>query len=871
MTSNTRSNGWHALTAVEVCTRIGTTAGSGLTEPDALQRQTQFGLNRLVAEKAESIWDIFLEEIREPMILLLLVTGLLYAIWGQVGDTLTIFFVILALVGAEVLNARRAKTAIAALSKLAEPTTPVRRDGHRTEIRAEYVVPGDVILLEAGRRVAADARLIEAIGLAADESALTGESVPVDKEADGVFPETTPVAERFNMAFAGTTIVRGRGAAVVVATGMQSELGRTAKLAREVEVQRTPLQSLMRELSKSLAWLAIAFSVLVPLLGWTLSRQPLRQMILTGLALAFSVIPEELPIIITMVLALGGYRLSKKNAIVKSLQAVETLGAVTVIATDKTGTLTENRMAVSTLYPDKSKQKILEIGALCNDAEADGSGDPLEVALLQSAKANGISVAPLRGYRLRSEFTFDNVRKRMSVVYERDAALWVGVKGAPEAVLTQCVYLGNGSGPRPLMQQDRQQILAQADQMAAEGMRVLAFAEKDVRTLPRRENEIESELVFVGLAGLADPPRPEVRRAIASCQEAGIRPIMITGDHPLTALAIAKQIGLGGAVAVLTGQELEAMSCEALNEAVHTNSVFARTAPQHKLRIVQTLHEQGEIVAVTGDGINDAPALAAADIGIAMGETGTDVARESADMVLTDDNFATIVHAIAEGRISFENLKKGLRYYLACKVALVLATLLPVLLRLPVPFAPIQIILMELFMDLAASATFVAEPAEEGLMQRPPRNPKTKLMDKSMLVSIFSSAAGLFAAVSLCYLATWFRTHDLTKAQTMAFAAWLLGHIFLALNLRSEREPLVRVGLFSNRLMIIWAAATLGMLLFATLVPGARDLFKVAPLSATEWMLAISSALIGTFWIEAKKLLIFKNFIGRAGLLSARV
>lgn len=855
MTANPENKGWHALTAVEACTRMGTSASSGLREDEAHQRQTRFGLNRLVAEKAESTWDIFLEEVREPMILLLLATGLLYAIWGEVGDTLTIFFVILALVGAEVLNERRAKNAIAALSKLAEPTTPVLRDGHRTEIRAEHVVPGDLILLEAGRRVPADARVTESFGVAANESALTGESLPVEKDADLVEPEATPVAERFNMAFAGTTIVRGRGAAVVVATGMQTELGRTATLARGVEVQRTPLQRLMRELSKSLAWLAVAFSVLVPLLGWTLSGQPLRQMILTGLALTFSVIPEELPIIITMVLALGGYRLSKKHAIVKRLQAVETLGAVTVIATDKTGTLTENRMVVSTLYPEDSKQKILEIGVLCNDAAADGSGDPLEVALVRAAEAKGISVSALRDHRLKSEWTFDNTRKRMSVVYERDTGLWVGVKGAPEAVLAQCVSRRDGSGLRPLTGQDRQAILGHADQMARQGMRVLAFAEKNAGPHARSEEDVESALVIVGLAGLADPPRPEVRQAIASCREAGIRPIMITGDHPLTAMAIAQQIGLGGTGVVLTGQELDAMSGDALSQAVRTNSVFARTTPQHKLRIVQTLHEQGEIVAVTGDGINDAPALAAADVGVAMGETGTDVARESADMVLADDNFATIVHAVEEGRVSFENLKKGLRYYLACKVALVLATLLPVLLRVPVPFAPIQIILMELFMDLAASATFVAEPAEEGLMRRPPRDPKAKLMNRSMVVSIFSSAAGLFAAVSVCYLATWFRTHDLTRAQTMAFATWLLGHIFLALNLRSERDPLVRVGLFSNRIMIIWAAATLGLLLFATLVPSVRDLFKVAPLSATEWVLAIGSALIGTFWIEAKKLL----------------
>jgi P-type Ca2+ transporter type 2C len=852
-------NSYYLLTVSQIAEHLNTSAVSGLSEEQARKRQSQYGLNRLIPEKVESIWDIFLEEIREPMILLLLVTGVLYAIWGEVGDTLTIFFVILALVGAEVLNERRAKTAIAALSKLAEPTTPVWRDGRRLEIRAEYVVPGDLILVEAGRRIAADARLVETYGLASDESALTGESAPVEKDANVTLPDATPVAERSNMVFAGTMAVRGRGSAVVVATGMQTELGRTANLARGVEVRRTPLQNLMRDLSKSLAWVAMAFSVLVPLLGWLLSRQPLRQMILTGLALAFSVIPEELPIIITMVLALGAYRLSKKNAIVKHLEAVETLGAITAIATDKTGTLTENRMEVQKFYPEEFKQKILEIGVVCNDAAADGSGDPVDVALLRSAKANSVSRLTANVQHLRGESTFDNMRKRMSVVYEEDGHFSIDVKGAPEAVLTQSVSRWNGSMAQPLVQGDRIEILAHADQMAEQGMRVLAFAERSADVTPKAQQEAETELMFVGLAGLADPPRPEVPQAITSCETAGIRPIMITGDHPLTARAIAKQIGLNGASTVLTGERLDSMSDGTLREVVYKNSVFARTTPQHKLRIVDALHERGEIVAVTGDGINDAPALAAADVGVAMGETGTDVARESADMILADDNFATIVVAVEEGRISYENLKKGLRYYLACKVALVLATLLPVLLGLPVPFAPIQIIVMELFMDLAASATFVAEPAEQGLMRRPPRNPKAKLMDQSMLVGILSAAVGLFAAVSISYLTGWYRTHDLTRAQTMAFAAWLLGHISLALNLRSEREPLIRLGLFSNRVMVAWAAATLGLLLFVMLVPGVQHLFKVVPLSVREWPLVICSAVIGSFWIEAKKLLARKD------------
>jgi Ca2+-transporting ATPase len=846
---------WHALPAVLVSARLGVDPLRGLNDQEAQKRLLEFGPNRLSAQKPETIWDIFLEEIREPMIVLLLVTGFLYGIWGELKDTLTIFAVIMALVSAEVLNERRAKRAIGALIKLAEPTSPILRGGHHGEIQADRIVPGDVIAIEAGRRIPADARLTEAYGLEVDESPLTGESVAAGKVSDLVLPETIPLSERRNLVFAGTTAVRGRGAAVVVATGMKTEVGRVARLAREAEAPRTPLQKTMKELSQSLAWLAIGFSVLVPSLGWAFSRQPVRQMILTGLALAFSVIPEELPIIITMVLALGGYRLSKQHAIVKRLQAVETLGAVTVIASDKTGTLTRNRMEVSGVEPEKLRREILKIGALCNDAFETGQGDPLETALLRSAQQAGMDVAALRRpYRLRDDFTFDNTRKRMSVVYERGGELRVAVKGAPEAVLHLCRSQWDAAGPRPLSEADRRAALASAARMANEGLRVVAFAQRNTQGSLLSQDQAESDLTFVGLAAFSDPPRPDVREAITACRTAGIRPLMVTGDHPLTACAVAAQIGLDGGGRLLTGAEMEAMPDEALKRQAADVSIYARTSPEQKLRIVRALQGRGEIVAATGDGVNDAPALAAADVGIAMGQRGTDVAREAADMVLADDNFATIVHAVEEGRISFENLRKAVRYYLACKAALISTALLPVLFGVPVPFAPIQIILMELFMDLAASAAFVAEPAEAGLMRRPPRDPKAKFLDHSMVRSIFASATGLFVAVCGVYLATWHSGAGLIAAQTMAFVTWLLGHVFLALNLRSEREPLVRVGLFTNWVMVVWSMATLALVLVATLVPGARQLIKVTSLHPAQWALAVGAALAGTFWIEARKL-----------------
>ncbi len=854
---------WHALNAQEVGAVLRTDIASGLSEAEARQRLARSGPNRLREEREEPVWEKILEEIREPMILLLLFTGVLYTVWGGLSDALTIFFVIFTLMGVEIANERRAERAVAALRKLAEPTCPVRRGGRSTEISAEEVVSGDVLLLGAGRRISADARLVEAYGLTADESSLTGESVPVEKEAESTLPAETPLAERRNLVYAGMTVTRGRGSALVVATGMATELGHIAGLAREVKAPPTPLQGTMNELTRWMVWVALGFSVAVPLLGWLLGGQPLQQMLLTGLSLAFATIPEEGPIIITMVLALGAFRLSRERAIVKRLRAVEALGAVTVIATDKTGTLTENRMQVARLYPQALSARLLEIGVLCNDAAANHqgfAGDPLEVALLRAGQQAGLDVQALRrAHTLRDEFTFDNLRKRMSVVYRREGGLWVAVKGAPEAILSLALNRQTPDGQRSLSEADRQELLDTAAQMANEGLRVIALAEKTLGEGRLTQEQAESDLTFIGFAGLADPPRPEAREAIAACRAAGIRPIMVTGDHPLTARAVAGQVGLDGEGRVLTGPDLDRLSDEALASTVARVSLYARTTPEHKLRIVRALHERGERVAATGDGTNDAPALVAADIGVAMGETGSDVARAAGDIILADDNFATIVRAVEEGRILFANLKKGLRYYLACKVALVSVTLLMVLLRVPVPFAPIQIILMELFMDLAASATFVAEPGEDGLMRRPPRDPRAPFMDRAMAGSILVSAVGLFAIVSVAYLLTWYGGASLAKAQTVAFVSWLLGHVALAINMRSEREPLFRLGLFTNRLMWVWGAATVVFVVLVTMVPGVQGALKTAPLSWGEWATIIGLALVGTFWMEGRKLLRFRD------------
>ena len=849
------SPAWHAKAAAQALSALKTDGARGLTAEEARSRLARSGPNRLREAEHEGFWEEYLEELREPMILLLLVTGILYSILGTLEDAVTIFAIIFTLVALEVVNEQRASRAIDALRELAEPTAAVVRDGKRQEVPVETVVPGDLLVLEAGRRVPADARLVEADHLANAEAALTGESVPVEKDAEAVLPADTPPAERRNLIFAGTTVVRGRGTAVVTATGMATELGRIAAMAQQVEEPKTSLQVAMADLTKYLAAVAVAFSVLIPVLGWFVAHQDPKTMVLTGLSLAFVTIPEELPILITMVLALGAFRLSRQHAIAKRLRAVETLGGVTVIATDKTGTLTENRMEVSRFYPDPAKPVLLEAAVLCNDAsweDGTGLGDPLEVALLRSAAASGLDVAGVRrAHPVQEECSFDNVRKRMAAVVAEAGAARVVAKGAPESVLPICTQRWTAGGVRPFTDADRLLVLAAAASLAGAGQRVLALGEKRAVAFPIPHAQIEADLTFLGLVGLSDPPRPEARPSIEACRAASVRPIMVTGDHPLTAQAIAAQIGLD-AGRVITGPELDALSEAQLQETVRSASVYARTTPEHKLRIIQALHAEGQRVAVTGDGINDAPALAAADIGVAMGETGTDVAREAADLILADDNFATIVHAVREGRILFANLRKAVRYYLACKVAVVAIMLLPVLLAVPPPFAPIQLIVLELFMDLAASATFVMEPPEGDLMRQPPRDPRARFMSPRMVASIFASATGLFLAVSVAYLATYYAGARAT-AQTVAFVTWLLGHVFLALNLRSEREPLLRLGPFSNRLMVLWGAAAVLFAAFASLTPGVQSVLKTTPLDAGQWALAVLLAAAGTFWIELRK------------------
>jgi Ca2+-transporting ATPase len=868
----------HSKDPQELVRSLGVNPERGLADQEAAQRLSKFGKNSLVEEREIRFLGILREEITEPMILLLIAVGVLYSILGSLTDALTIIVIIIILVLTEVWNEYRAKRSISALRQLAPPTAFVLRNGELKEVEAAFLVPGDILLLKVGQRVPADARLLEAYGLEADESSLTGESFPAAKDATAILPSETRITDQTNMVFTGTVITRGRAKAAVTATGVNSELGRISGITKAAKEPKTALQLAMKQLSKTLVWVALFFAILIPVLSYVRGLQPSpAEAVLYGLSLAFVVIPEELPIIITMVLGVGSYALSRKGAIVKRLRATETLGTVTVIATDKTGTITENKMRVEHFYFDGSvrssgefkenEKAALRTAFLASDAVRGASpdtalGNPMAQAIQQRLKQDGIDTQTLsKDWVLKDEVSFDVKRKLATYVYKYGNSQIALSSGAPEKILENSSRILLKGEEAYLTDALRSEAMGVIAEMARLGERLLAFGYHRLPADSATNKEyLERDIVVVGVIGFIDPPRKEVRGAIKTCQDAGIKVIMITGDHPETARAIASQVGINS-TNVLTGDEIAKMSDTDLNEALKHTFVFARVTPEDKLRLVRLLKENGEVIAVTGNGINDAPALKEAHIGIAMGIRGTDVAKEAASMILTDDNFATIETAVKEGRKLFGNLRKGIRYYLACKVALVSIFIVPIILGIPLPFAPIQIIVLELFMDLAASATFVAEPEETGAMQKPPIDPKDKFLNKPMLRHLFLGAISLFIAVIATYLityylapTTWTPKQVETYARTVAFATWMFGHIFLALNFRSEREPLIKEGLLSNKVMLLWALVVLVTLILGTSLPVIQTSLQITSLRLQDWVLVTVVPFVATFWMELAKI-----------------
>ena len=819
----------------------------GLTSEEAAARRAISGPNEIGGAEDEPLWKELLESLTEPLQLLLIAVGILYAILGELRDAAIIFAVIVTVAGVETWTERRAGRAIAALSKLSAPMAVAWRDGGLVELPTEDLVPDDMILLTAGSRIPADARLIEADELLVDESLVTGESQPVE-HAPG---------EEEGALKAGTHVIRGRAQATVTAVGRNSTLGQITELVRGAEGQRTPLQIQIKGLARGLLVAAITVSVLVPLVG-ALRGQPLRQMVLSGLTLAFATIPEELPILVVIVLGLGSLRLARQGAIVRRLIAAETLGATTLICTDKTGTLTENRMSLTTVLPASA---VLTDGGAVNRGDADRVKRFARLASEPPAGDSSRFVDPmdLAVWRASEQdwpeperrFSFDSSRRLASGLVRVDDGLVVGVKGAPEAVLDRARARRSDGSVEDLDDQARAKILDAAVNLAGGGGRVLAVAS---RTLPAEapggRDQVERELVFEGLLVFGDPLRPEVPGAVSELMGAGVAITVITGDQLPTAAAIAQQAGIRGAVYVTA--DTAQWSDERLAAAASEGAVFARARPEDKLRIVRAAQRAGEVVAVTGDGVNDAPALEAAAIGVAMGRAGSDVAREAADLVLTDDNFATLARATAEGRRLYENLRKAVRYYLAIKLALITVTFVAAVGGLPLPFAPVQIVILELFMDLGASIAFVHQPAEADEMRRPPRDPRARFLDRSMLLGILAGGLTL-AIISGGAFVLSLPALGVDRARTLAMASWLVGHAMLGIVMGWERRPVSLPGLMDNPAMLAWVGAAAAFALALLFVPGLGSLLHARQVPAGRAGLAITAAVVVPLWLEVAK------------------
>ncbi len=841
----------HLRTAAEVAVHFGVEVHNGLAAKEAVARLERHGLNRLPEAAPRPLWSRLLEPFRDFMILVLLAAAVISGFIGELTDTVVIVLIVLINAAISLWQEWRAEQALAALQLMAAPQATVRRESGRVQqVGSEQLVPGDVVLLEAGHRVPADLRLHESAALRVDESALTGESSTVQKQHAQLPEGDSALGDRLNMAFQGTLVTQGRATGLVVATGRHTELGRVATLLSDTPSRATPLQLRLAAFGRQLSIGALAICTLIFIIG-ALRGEPLLLMALTAISLAVAAIPEALPAVVTVLLALGARRLVAVQALVRKLPSVETLGSVDVICSDKTGTLTQNRM---TLREHRSFEgdggALWAAVALCNDAGSgpEGwTGDPTETALLQGAQDAGVDIGALRTLWPRGhEWPFDAERKRMATLHAGPEGRIAYVKGAPETLLPRC------SG-------DTGEALTLAEAWATQGMRVLAVARREAPAGSEAQDAeaFERGLQLLGLVGLIDPPRPEARAAVAECRAAGIRPVMITGDHPATARAIAADLGIVDTAdaPALSGPELARLDDAALAAAVAQVSVYARVDPAQKLRIVQALQALGRFVAMTGDGVNDAPALRAADIGVAMGRGGTDVAREASSLVLLDDNFATIVAAVREGRRIFDNIRKFVRYALTGNSGEIWVLFLAPLVGLPIPLLPIHILWVNLVTDGLPGLALAAEPAERGVMQRPPRPVGENIFAQGLwqhALAIGLLMGGLCLAVQAWVLGAGGPDASV-RAQTMIFTVLTLAQMAHLLAIRSERDSLFSQGLASNWPLLGAVLLTLALQLATIYVPALHPIFRTMALSAADLALCFGAAGIVFVAVEIEK------------------
>ena len=854
---------WFTKSKEEVLRSLDTNAAAGLSSQEVEKRLQSFGRNELEVKKKESLLKKVIGQLEDPMIIVLLIAAFLSYVSSGFEDWIDSVIILLIVVINAIISISQennANKSLEALQKMSAPLAKVIRNGKLEHIETAALVPGDIIELEAGDLVPADVRILSAANLKADESAMTGESVPVNKKALEALPEDTVLADRKNMLISSTVITNGRATCVVTSTGMKTEVGRIANMLISEDDNTTPLQRKMAEISKLLSIICLGICVLMFIVGLLYSR-PILEIFMMAVSLGVAAIPEGLAAIVTIVLALGVQRLVKRHAIVKKLPAVETLGAASVICSDKTGTMTQNKMTVveTFVHGSATPQQLLAIGALCNDSKltVNGSefqvtGDPTETAFVSKAYEENLDKNELEANMPRvAEIPFDSERKLMSTIHKTEQGYRVMVKGAPDVLLNRC----------RIDEAEAQKIAAKNADMASNALRVLGVAYKDITEVPEEltSEDIENHLTFVGLVGMIDPPRQEVKEAVAQCYDAGIRPVMITGDHKLTAVAIAKELNIfrSGDLA-MTGSELDMMPQEILEEEVEKYSVYARVSPEHKMRIVKAWQAKGMVVAMTGDGVNDAPALKVADIGCAMGITGTDVAKGAADMILTDDNFTTIVHAVEQGRGIFSNIKKSIQYLLSCNIGEIITIFVATALNFhQMPLVAIQLLWLNLVTDSLPALALGMEPVEPGVMKQKPRDSRKSIFADGFAASMIFYGV-LVGAITLA--AYWLGEYVLSDptvadgtANTMAFATLVFGELTRAFAVRSETRSIFSIGVFSNSAMNKAFLVSLALQLAVLFIPFLQEIFKVQSLTGIEWVIVILLSLVPLIVSELTK------------------
>ncbi|WP_415333476.1 calcium-translocating P-type ATPase, PMCA-type, partial [Clostridium perfringens] len=854
---------WYKKSKNEILQELDVDEKNGLSSTEALRRLEKYGKNKLETKKKKTLFKQFLSQLKDVMIYILIIAAIISAFLGEISDALIILLVIIINAVIGVIQESKAEKALDALKELSTPKALVKRDGSLKEILSEDIVPGDIVIIDAGRYIPGDLRLIDTANLKIEESAFTGESVPSEKDASFLPDKEIPIGDQNNMAFMSTLATYGRGVGVVVGTGMNTEIGKIAKMIEQEENDETPLQKKLSELGKILGFLAVGICILIFIISFFQGRD-LLEMFLTSISLAVAAIPEGLPAIVAIVLALGVQRMVKKNAIIRKLPAVETLGSVSIICSDKTGTLTQNKMTVTTVYTndsyikesefnlnDNESKLLVDCMVLCNDAtysEKSQTGDPTEIALLESPfKLNILKEKLEKEFKRIDEIPFDSDRKLMTTVnLVDDKKARVFTKGALDSILSICNKISVNGKLLDFSKEYKAKVLENSNIMSDKALRVLAFAYKDISKENIVLDSLEKDLVFIGMVGMIDPPRLEVKDSIKLCKSAGITPVMITGDHKNTAFAIANELGIAEDISqAITGHEIDKFKEEEFNEKIINYRVFARVSPEHKVKIVKAFKSHGNIVSMTGDGVNDAPSLKAADIGVAMGITGTDVSKGASDMILTDDNFSTIVSAVEEGRKIYLNIKKSIVFLLSCNLGEILTLFTAILLNWNSPLQPIHILWVNLITDSFPALALGVDKTKEDVMNNPPRNPKEIIFIKSDKIQLIINGV-LIGGITLFAFKLGERLYadSLIHAQTMAFVVLSVSQLFLSLSLRSNIKSAFSLGIFSNKYLVYSILLGIFLQVIIISISFIANIFKVTPLLLYDWIVVILVSLI---------------------------